>query len=357
MADAGEERGLTEHAELHGCSCKVGQGDLETLLADAGLDGTQPGLLFGVGEDAAALPLGNSRALVSTVDVFTPVVDAPTEFGRVAAVNAASDAFATGAVDDLACLAVLGLPRDLTGVAAEILSGMIAALDSMDGVVAGGHTILNPWPLAGGAVTATAPRDALLTTDAAMPGDRLYLTKPLGTQPAMGAVRVRDGEFAETVTAATERDVTAIGQEAVGWMLTPNREAAIAVRELAAVATDVTGFGLLGEAGTIARRSGVGVELTHLPVIEGTPSLSALFGYGLEAGQSAETSGGLLVGVATDRVTELESALDEAGVFYRAVGQVTDGTQARLTDPTIERIPLGTAPSSDEGARNAEWPG
>ena len=87
---------LTDHAELHGCSCKVGRADLESLLADTGLDADQEGLLFGVGEDAAARRLTNDLALVSTIDFFTPVVDDPYDFGRVAACNAASDAFATG---------------------------------------------------------------------------------------------------------------------------------------------------------------------------------------------------------------------------------------------------------------------
>jgi selenide,water dikinase len=343
-AAGGATSALTEYAELHGCSCKVGQADLESLLAEAGLDADQPGLLFGVGEDAAAQPLGDDRALVSTVDVFTPIVDDPTDFGRVAAVNAASDAFATGAVDDLTCLAVLGLPRELTDVAAEILGGMVDALAGMDGVVAGGHTILNPWPLAGGAVTATASRDRLLTTGGARPGDRLYLTKPLGTQPAMGALRVRDGEFAETVQGATAAAVESVGDEALAWMLTPNRDATVAVRGLASAATDVTGFGPPGEASTLARRSGVGVELSHLPVIAGTPELSRLFGYGLEAGESAETSGGLLAAVPDDRADALEAALVDADVFHREVGRVTDGEGVRLDAPALERIELGTAP-------------
>jgi len=200
---------------------------------------------------------------------------------------------------------------------------------------------------AGGAITATAHRDGLLTTTDVSPGDHLYLTKPLGTQPAMGALRVSDGEFAETVADAIDPDIEAVGQEAYRWMVHPNRAAALAVRELATAATDVTGFGLLGEASTIAARSGVGIELTALPVIEGTPSLSGLFGYGLVAGESAETSGGLLVAVEDDRTAALEAALDEADVFYRAVGRVTEGAGARLAEPAIDQISLGTAPRPD----------
>ncbi|MEF8782176.1 MAG: selenide, water dikinase SelD [Haloarculaceae archaeon] len=333
---ATQEPHLTEYAELHGCSCKVGQGDLTDLLSEAGLDGQEDALLFGVGEDAAARQLRGDLALVQTVDFFTPIADDPYDFGRVAACNAASDAFATGATDDLSCLIVLALPRELTEYAPAILAGMGDALDAVGGAVAGGHTTLNPWPLAGGAVTATAHPDHLLTTQDARPGDRLYLTKPLGTQPAMGGLRVRDGEFADTVGAAVDRSIAEIGKEALDWMTTPNDNAGRVAREYASAATDVTGFGLLGECRVLARNSGVGTEITHLPVIQGTPALSRLFGYGLEDGQSAETSGGLLAAVPPDRAGDFEAGLADAGVFSREVGRVTDGEGATLVDPSLE---------------------
>ena len=337
--DAGDGTArLTEYTELHGCSCKVGQSDLDSLLADAGLTGDRDDLLFGVGEDAAARRLTDDLALVSTVDFFTPIVDDAYDFGRVAACNAASDAFATGATDNLDCLVVLGLPRELTDSAAPILAGMADALDAVGGGVAGGHTIMSPWPFAGGAVTATAHPDALLTARGAGPGARLYLTKPLGTQPAMGATRVSDGEFVGTVREAADRPLDSIGADAVAWMTTPNRDAALACRELATAATDVTGFGLTGQSRVLAERSGVGVELTRLPVIAGTPALSRLFGYGLAAGESAETSGGLLVAVPPDATADLEAAFDDADVFYREVGHVTDGSGVTVDDPTVEPV-------------------
>lgn len=331
-----EEPHLTEYAELHGCSCKVGQADLAALLSAAGLDGRDETLLFGVGEDAAARQLRGDLALVQTVDFFTPIADDPYDFGRIAACNAASDAFATGAVENLSLLAVLALPRELTEYAPAILTGMGEVMEDVGGVVAGGHTTLNPWPLAGGAVTATAHPDHLLTTQDMRPGDRLYLTKPLGTQPAMGALRVQDGEFADTVGAAVDRPIAEIGQEALDWMTTPNDDAARVAREYASGATDVTGFGLLGECRVLARNSGVGVEITHLPVIRGTPALSRLFGYGLEDGQSAETSGGLLAAVPPERAGDFEAELDDAGVLCREVGRVTDGDSAALVDPSLE---------------------
>jgi selenide,water dikinase len=336
---------LTEYAELHGCSCKVGQGDLEALLADAGLE-TEPqrdtpdrgDALLGIGDDAAARRLREDLALVSTVDFFTPVVDDPYDFGRIAACNAASDAFATGATDELSCLVVLGLPREVTDCAADIVAGMADALAAVDGEIVGGHTVLNPWPLAGGAVTATAHPDDVRSSAGAAPGDVLYLTKPLGTQPAAGALRTADGEFAETVAEAASRPVETIGAEAVDWMTTPNRDAARALREHASALTDVTGFGLRGQSRTLAARSAVGVELTRLPVIDGTPALSRLFGYGLERGESAETSGGLLAAVPPDSAADAEAALADADVFFRQVGRVTDGEDVELVDPTVEPV-------------------
>ncbi len=334
---------LTEYADLHGCSCKVGQADLEALLDRAGLrDGEHEDddLLFGVGEDAAARRLRSDLALVQTIDFFTPIVDDPYDFGRVAACNAASDAFATGATADLSVLAVLGLPRAVTDVAPDVLAGMRDALAGVDGALVGGHTTLNPWPLAGGAVTATAHPEALLTSRGASPGDRLLLTKPLGTQPAMGALRVRDGEFADEVARATEASVDTIGAAALDWMTTPNDAAARAASGLASAATDVTGFGPLGQARLLAANSGVRVELTALPVIEGTSGLSRLFGYGLADGESAETSGGLLLAVPEARQADLEAALADRGVFCRAVGRVVDGEGASLVDATLEEIPV-----------------
>jgi len=337
--DADEETArLTEYTELHGCSCKVGQSDLGSLLADAGLTGDSDALLFGVGEDAAARKLTDDLALVSTVDFFTPIVDDPYDFGRIAACNAASDAFATGAVENLDCLVVLGLPRDLTDNAAPILAGMADALDGMDGVIAGGHTIMSPWPFAGGAISATTRPDALLTSQGASPGDRLYLTKPLGTQPAMGATRVTDEQFVETVTDATDRPLDRIASEAVAWMTTPNRDTTLACREYATAATDITGFGLVGQSRVVADRSNVGIELTHLPVIAGTPALSSLFGYGLTAGESAETSGGLFVAVPPDTTDAVEAAFEDAGVFFRQVGRATDGSGVTVDDPTVEAV-------------------
>jgi len=329
---------LTEYAELHGCSCKLGRSELDSLLTEVDITTPQPELICGVGEDASARPIGDDQVLVSTIDFFTPIVDDPYQFGRIAACNAASDAFAMGAWTDLSLLVVLGLPRTATDIATALLSGIIDAVDEMGGVVAGGHTIMNPWPIAGGAVTATTAESSLLQTTTASPGERLYLTKPLGTQPAMGALRVKDGEFGETVTDTTDRPIETIGEEALAWMTTPNRDAIEAGHEFVTAATDVTGFGLLGQSKLLAENAGVGVSLTHLPIIEGALELSRLFGYGLESAESAETSGGLLLTVPEAESSAFEASLSAADVFYREVGTVTEGTGVELRDPTLEAI-------------------
>jgi selenide,water dikinase len=337
--NSGQTVDLTEYADLHGCSCKLGQSDLQGLLAETGLDADREELLFGVGEDAAARTVSEDLAIVSTIDYFTPIIDDPYEYGRVAVTNAASDAYAKGATEGLSFMIVLGLPKEITDVAVEILTGVVDAVEDMEGVVVGGHTVVNPWPLAGAAVTAVAEPDDLVTTRTASPGDRLYLTKPLGTQPAMGALRVKDGEFGEQVRAATDRDVEAIGAEALKWMTTPNRDAAVAFQAVpVTAATDVTGFGLRGQSAQVAANSGVGFEISHLPVVAGTPELSELFGYGLLEGDSAETSGGLLVAVDPHHADDLEAAWGDRSVFFREIGQVTDGEGVELEDPTVERV-------------------
>jgi selenide,water dikinase len=322
MAEESPAPALTAHTGRFGCNCKLAQGDLEALLAEARLEEAGGDLLFGVGEDAAARRLGPDLALVQTVDFLTPIVDDPYDFGRVAACNAASDAFATGATENLGCLVTLGLPQKLRDVGTAVLAGMRDSLREMDGRVVGGHTTINPWPLAGGAVTATASPEALLPCAGAEPGDHLLLTKPLGTQPAMAATRVARTDAAEAVRAATTRAIDAIAADAVRWMTTPNRAGATAARGLASAATDVTGFGLRAQVRALAAGAGGGADVTAVPVIRDTPALADLFEYGLATGESAETSGGLLLAVPSERVDDLRAALRDRDVFHRRIGRL-----------------------------------
>ncbi|GAA4876566.1 selenide, water dikinase SelD [Serinicoccus chungangensis] len=250
---------LTTLAAGGGCACKIPAERLEHLVSGLGApaDGS---LLVGLehGDDAAAVRLdeGSGLALLSTADFFTPVVDDPADWGRIAAANALSDIYAMGGTPVLA-INLLGWPDGLDDdLAREVLRGGAALAAEAGCPLAGGHSITAPEPLYGLAVTGTARADALITNDAARPGLPITLTKPLGT----GILNNRHGRTGEVVP------------EAVATMTALNRgasEAAVAAGVRAG--TDVTGFGLLGHLWKLCRASGVGAELdvAAVPTIEG----------------------------------------------------------------------------------------
>ena len=248
---------LTQYARGGGCAYKIPPGELEETVgklmpADAGAD-----LLVGVehGDDRAVVRVGPGLAVVVTADFFTPVVDDAYTFGRIAAANALSDISAMGGVP-LVAVNLLGWPRD-KGLAAEVLRGGLDTGRLARCHVAGGHSIDDPEPKYGMAVTGTADPGALLRVDAGQPGLPLSLTKPVGTG----------------VLNAWHKATGQVSAAAVEVMTTLNADAGRAA--LAAgirCATDVTGFGLLGHLFKLARASGVSAVLDHaaVPLIEGT---------------------------------------------------------------------------------------
>ena len=248
---------LTQLAAGGGCACKIPAGQLEELVADLrGHD--HPDLLVGLddGDDAAAVRIEGGRAVLSTADFFTPVVDDPYDWGRIAAANALSDVYAMGGRPVLA-INLLAWPVDHVppDLIPEVLRGGldVAALAGVP--VAGGHSITAPEPLYGMAVTGLADADRLLRNDAAEPDLPISLTKPLG----VGILNNRHKQTGETFP------------EAVEVMTTLNREASeSAVAQQARACTDVTGFGLLGHLWKMCRASGVGaeLELTAVPSLE-----------------------------------------------------------------------------------------
>lgn len=196
------------------------------------------------------LPFARDRALVQTVDFFTPVVDDPRTYGRIAATNALSDVFAMGG-RPLTALALLGVPTDDVPPAAvaAILAGGARVARAARCALVGGHTIRNPEPIYGLAVTGLVDPRRLLTNARARPGDLLVLTKPLGTG---------------IVTTALKRGVCppALERKAVALMGRLNRVGAdLAEAGLVRAATDVTGYGLLGHLASMCRASGVGAEI------------------------------------------------------------------------------------------------
>lgn len=249
---------LTQHASGGGCACKVPPGELERVLGGLPTS-AHPDLLVGIenGDDAAAVRIDGTRAVIATADFFTPVVDDPYDFGRIAATNALSDVYAMGGTP-LVAVNLLAWPRDRIpfDVAAEVLRGGADVCAAAGTVLGGGHSVDDPEPKYGQAVTGIADADRLLRNDAGRAGLPLTLTKPLG----LGVLNNRHKATGERF------------EEAVAVMTTLNRDASRAA--LAAgveAATDVTGFGLLGHLYKLARASGVSavVDSAAVPYVGG----------------------------------------------------------------------------------------
>jgi selenide, water dikinase len=250
---------LTQYAHGGGCACKIPPGELEEAVARLIPKHPSADLLIGVehGDDAAVVQISPDRAVVATADFFTPVVDDAYTFGRIAATNALSDVYAVGG-EPLVAVNLLGWPREVLSadLAAEVLRGGLEAATAACCHVAGGHSIDDPEPKYGMAVTGLADPAALLRIDGGRPGLPLSLTKPLGT----GVLNSRHKATGE------------VFEQAIAVMTTLNAQASR--QALAAgirCATDVTGFGLLGHLYKLARASGVTAVINRsaVPLIDG----------------------------------------------------------------------------------------
>jgi selenide,water dikinase len=247
---------LTQYAHGGGCACKIPPGELEEAVR--GLTGQSgDNVLVGLddGDDAAAVLVGDI-AVLSTADFFTPVVDDAYDWGRIAAANALSDIYAMGGRPVMA-INLVGWPRDLLpmSVMTEVLRGGLAVASEAGCPVIGGHSIDDPEPKYGMAVTGIADPAKLLRNDAAAAGLPLTLTKPLG----LGLLNNRHKQTGEVFA------------EAIAIMTQLNRGASEqAVDAGVRAATDVTGFGLLGHLYKLCRASGVGavIERDAVPVID-----------------------------------------------------------------------------------------
>jgi selenide, water dikinase len=249
---------LTQYAHGGGCACKIPPGELEEIVR--GLTGDSgPDLLVGLddGDDAAVVRLDERTAVVSTADFFTPVVDDAYDWGRIAAANALSDVYAMGG-RPLMAVNLVGWPRDvLPGeLLTEVLRGGMDVGRAAGCHVAGGHSIDDPEPKYGMAVTGVADPARLLRNDAAVAGMPISLTKPLG----VGMLNNRHKSTGE------------VFPQAVASMVALNAQAAQdALAAGVVAATDVTGFGLLGHLFKMARASGVTavVDAAAVPYLDG----------------------------------------------------------------------------------------
>jgi selenide,water dikinase len=297
-------------------------------------------------DDAAVYRIDADRAMVATVDFFTPIVDDPYAYGRIAAANALSDIYAMGA-RPLFALNVVAFPRDRLdeGVLDEIVRGGGEAAREAGVAVIGGHSIDDAEPKFGMCVVGEVHPERVVRNSTAGAGDRLVLTKPLGT--GVIATAIKRGEADDEVVHA-----------AIESMATLNRGAAEAMlRAGAHAATDVTGYGLLGHLHEMLRASGVAARLSAgaAPLLAGAEELvrRGFIPGGTRRNMAdleehvtwgedvppvlrtllcdAQTSGGLLIAVAPERLGDLLAALEDARTPAAAVvGEVVEGEAGRI---------------------------
>jgi selenide,water dikinase len=333
---------LTKTAKRAGCAAKHPPGYLFPLIG-ALPPVTDPNVLVGsaTADDAAIYKLSADLALVLTTDFFTPIVDSPYDFGLVAAANALSDVYAMGG-RPITALNLVGFPDGVleASVLGDILRGGADKAKEAGIDLIGGHTIKTDEPIYGLAVTGTVHPDRVIANDGARPGDVLVITKPLGVG---------------IITTAAKQDVDSRGAigRAIELMATLNRAAGEAMQEVGVhAATDVTGFGLLGHLRNVTRasRCAATVWLDAVPVLEaawayvregiapgGTHANrrflldSVAFDADVdEASQlvlcDAQTSGGMLVAVAPDKVEALRAALAARGApCAEVIGRIEQG--------------------------------
>jgi selenide, water dikinase len=304
-----------------------------------------PNVLVGTEDDAGVYRITHEIALVQTVDFFTPIVDDPYDFGAIAAANALSDIYAMGA-KPLTALNLLAFPKDgPMEILGEIMRGGAEKAQEAGVSIIGGHSIDDKEPKYGMAVTGIVHPQKMALKGGARAGDKIVLTKPLGTGIISTAIKV--GKAGADMIAA-----------AVLNMKTLNKAASEAMIEVnARGATDITGFGLLGHLHEMMLVSGVSarLSLSAVPFIDGVRELARTC---VPAGTrsnlryvgdkmtwadsitedeklmlaDAQTSGGLLIAVSPDKLDALLKGLSARGVKTRAViGEVMAGEAGRIT--------------------------
>jgi len=336
---------LTSLSSCSGCASKISAKMLTELLAptrsifDAA---NYPDLLVGLGspDDAAVWKLDDKRGLVLTTDFFTPIVDNPYDYGRIAATNAISDVYAMGGTPFMA-INIAALPPDLDPIILQqiMLGGAEAARDA-GVVIAGGHTVRDAEPKYGLAVVGFVDLDSMFTKGGAQVGDALVLTKPIGFGIVTTALK-RGLARPDAVSVVTQ------------WMTRLNRDASLLAREFALKAvTDVTGYSLLGHSSemTLASALAYNIEFDKVPLLfEALPYAQkdifpggasdnrefygprVTFERGLEEWQKMmlfdpQTSGGLLMSVPADKVASLLSRAQDMHQPAWVIGQVVAGS-------------------------------
>jgi selenide, water dikinase len=334
---------LTSLAHGGGCGCKLSPAVLQEILAKTPAARGYANLIVGTetGDDAAIYRLNEQQALVATTDFFTPIVDDPFAFGRIAATNAISDVYAMGGSPILA-LAIVGMPLGKIALATvqDILAGGVATCEAAGIPIAGGHSIDSPEPIYGLVVLGLVHPDKILRNNGGQPGDVLILTKGIGI--GIYSAALKRGELTLDLYATMLASTTQLN--AIGSTL-PGIEGVHA-------ATDVTGFGLLGHALEMCQGASLAatIRLAAVPILPGVERLAR---QGIGTGAAArnwasfardislpadlpewqrgllcdpQTSGGLLIAAAPQAVPTVMQRLREAGFpLAAALGQLAVG--------------------------------
>ena len=327
----------------------MGPGDLQDVLGDL-REEEHADLLVGLGrsDDAAVYRVTEDVAIVETVDFFPPIVDDPYLFGAIAAANSMSDVYAMGG-HVLFALNVAGFPRELPkDIIAAVFRGGADKVREAGGVIAGGHTVVDAEPKYGLCVTGRVDPRRILIKGGLRPGQRVFLSKPLGT----GVI---------ATAAKNDKCEPAVLDGAVQSMLRLNRVAARVAQEAGATgATDISGFGLLGHSSEMVAAAGAGLALrsADLPLLPGARALADLgtFSGGMSRNRryleeefgrlridsgvpealvkllcESETSGGLLFGVDEARAAVVHEGFSRAGEPVWEIGEVTTDPRLALT--------------------------
>ncbi len=335
---------LTQYSHGAGCGCKIAPNVLQSMLESSVEVPINNNLLVGNSsrDDAAVYDLGNGSALISTTDFFLPIVDDPVDFGRIASANALSDVYAMGG-KPLVAISILGWPVDKipADAARQVLEGARSVCKEAGIALAGGHSIDNPEPLFGLAVTGQVEKAHLKQNTTAQPGDELFLTKPLGigilsTAQKKGILRKKD----QTTARASMICLNKIGRE-LGKM-----------PEVSAL-TDVTGFGLLGHLLELCEGSDLSAEINF----EQVPLFADLDFY-LEANsipggtQRNWKSYGGKIGPISDRQRNLLCDPQTSGGLLVTVQEKGVDAYKELTEefglPDYVRVSLGRLQARDD---------
>jgi len=329
---------LTQYSHGAGCGCKISPKVLDTILNTSIPQDVNKNLLVGnhSRDDAAVYDLGDGTAIISTTDFFLPIVDDPFTFGKIAAVNAISDVYAMGG-NPLLAIAILGWPINKLApeVAAKVMEGGRAVCKEAGIPLAGGHSIDNPEPIFGLAVTGRVDISNLKQNSSAKAGSKLYLTKPLGV--GILATAQKQGILKDEhqhIAADSMMLLNKVGVE-------------LSKMKGVTAMTDVTGFGLLGHLIEMCEGSNVSavIEYKKIPIFPealeylkegaipgGTHRNWDSYGHKLGLSDTAQkhilcdpqTSGGLLIAVEENEADQVETLLKLQNLYAYSIGYLTE---------------------------------